>query len=403
MCTPFKTTRMILLVACALAATLAGCSNSDSTSPGETAPVVLVLGDGGSETHVASVLTAAGLTVRDGGPFYEFTGAGLDEADAVVLLTGVDYSHDMNDQGEAALVGFVRSGGGLVTSEWLSYSITKSGYDQIVNVVLPVEYGGSYGSGSETMTVMEADHPVTAGVAATFTSAGQSQWSVVAPRSDAVQLVRGSRSGAAVVAWETPGRVVAFNMAGEYGGADAWTADLDKLVANAAWWCGTGSRTAMQAAALDTLRLVARYLQIINDGDGSAGSLGSPGDFYVTLRLTDDTSPDIIELARRDGMLYQGVDGQNITINQAITAIVPRIDGQTVNARVSYYENDPGGPQASVGNTMTYVYSAASGCWDRQDTDACLGSGDDDVGKVHLSGAGDPLSTYLWWRVEVDP
>ena len=46
----------------------------------------------------------------------------IGDVDAVVLLAGVDYNHDMDDLGEAALVAFVGAGGGLLTTEWLAFS-----------------------------------------------------------------------------------------------------------------------------------------------------------------------------------------------------------------------------------------------------------------------------------------
>ena len=216
---------------------LTGCGGDDGgpTSPtptGETGPVVLLLGDGGSEAHVKAVLEADGFDVRDGGLFHEFTGAGLDEVDAVVLLAGVDYNHDMDDTGEAALVAFVQSGGGLVTTEWLSYSIDRTEFHRILAPILPVSYGGSYASGSETYTVV-VDHPVTENVPVNFATGDDSQFSTVAPRSGATQLVRGNRSGAAVVTWTQGGRVVSWNMAGEYGGENVWNAFMDRLLTGA--------------------------------------------------------------------------------------------------------------------------------------------------------------------------
>ena len=213
---------------------LTGCGSDDApTGPGApTGPTILLLGDGRSEVHVRSTLAAAGFAVRDGGLFHQFTGAGLDGAAAVVLLAGANYNHDMKDQGEAALVDFVGSGGGLLATEWLSYSISQSSYHQILRTILPVSYANSYSAGTETYSMM-LDHPVTEGLPATFTTGTQSQFSVVAPKTGAVQLVRGNRSGAAVVTWTKTGRVVSWNMAAEYGGSNVWNANMDQLLVNA--------------------------------------------------------------------------------------------------------------------------------------------------------------------------
>lgn len=231
--------KFIHIALCTLALSalcLAGCgSDDDPADPGggnNNGPVVLVLGDGGTEDHVKSTLSGAGFQVRDGGLFHEFTGDGLDEAAAVVLLAGIEYNNDMDDRGETALVAFVGAGGGLLTTEWLAYSIERSDHHQILQSVLPVSYAGSYASGGEAYTVM-LDHPVTEGLPDTFTTGSDSQYSSVAPKSGAAQLVRGSRSGHAVVTWTRGGRVVAWNMAGEYGGSNVWNGNMDQLLVNA--------------------------------------------------------------------------------------------------------------------------------------------------------------------------
>jgi hypothetical protein len=218
-----------------LAFSVAGCGDDDDspTGPQQPAgPTVLVLGDDRSETHVSATLADAGFEVRDGGLFHGFTGNGLDGVDAVVLLAGYDYDHDMQDTGEAALVAFVQAGGGLLTTEWLAFSIERSGYHQVLQTILPVRYGGSYGNGTETWNVL-VDHPVTENVPSSFATESSNQYSTVAPKSGATQLVRGSRSGASVVTWTRTGRVVSLNMAAEYGDRDVWNADLDQLFVDA--------------------------------------------------------------------------------------------------------------------------------------------------------------------------
>jgi hypothetical protein len=230
-----KTIRNILLLLSLTlsGALLQGCSDDDPATPSQPAgPTVLVLSDGGSEDHVTSTLKAAGFRVRDGGLFHEFTGGGLAGVDAVVLLAGVDYSHDMDDAGEAALVAFVKAGGGLLNTEWLNYSISQSKYHQVLKSILPVNYGGAYGSGNETYTVL-LDHAVTKDLPATFSTKAGTQYSVLSLKSGAFPLIRGSRSGTAVCSWTQGGRVISWNMAGEYGQGDVWTADLDRLLVNA--------------------------------------------------------------------------------------------------------------------------------------------------------------------------
>ena len=224
--------RPLIITLSLYAPLLAGCGEDSPSGPAAPAgPMILVLGDGSTEEHIESTLRAAGFAVRGGGLFHEFTGAGLDGVDAVVLLAGVDYNHDMNDQGETALVSFVASGKGLLTTEWLAFSIDRSGFHKILAPILPVRYAGSYAQGSETYSAT-VDHPVTENLPASFATGSESQYSTVAPKSGATQLMRGNRSGAAVVTWTQGGRVVSWNMAGEYGGEDVWNEHMNRLLVN---------------------------------------------------------------------------------------------------------------------------------------------------------------------------
>lgn len=226
----------LLIAALFLAAViLPGCSDESTLGPmdgsGPAAKRILVLEDGGTEVHVTDQLRAAGFHVRSGGLFQEFTGDGLEWADAVVLLTGVDDNHDMDDRGETALVQFVRDGGGLMTTEWLCYNGARQDFHQILLPILPVRYADFYASGSETWTA-SVDHPITKGVASSFATPSGTQFSVLAPRSGATRLVRGSRSSSAVTIWNQGGSVVTWSLAGEYGSGPYWNADLEQLLVN---------------------------------------------------------------------------------------------------------------------------------------------------------------------------
>jgi hypothetical protein len=389
-----------------LAVLLGGCGDDDPTAPGgqgDDGPrVILVLGDGGTETHVTSTLAGAGFEVRDGGPFHDFDGSGLDDVHAVVLLTGVEYNNDMNDDGEWALVDFVTRGGGLVTTEWLNYSIERSGFHQVIQAILPVTYGGSYSSGSETYAVM-VDHPVTAGLPETFTTSESMEYSELSPRDGAVQLVRGSDSGHAVVTWTVGGRVVSWNMAGEYGGEDIWSDEMDRLLMNAVDFVSEARQAPAVDLAYDTVEFEAFELTIIADGDGPAGSTSSPGDFFITVRIAAEIAGEEVELARRERVLVQAVDNEIVRPGITVSARLPRVDGQRFVARISYYENDPDGPQQSAGAGLVYAYDAANECWERLFEDSCLDGSADEFGDVFLEDyLGDPLNAELTWRLSVD-
>ena len=81
--------------------------------------------------------------------------------------------------------------GGLLHNEWLNYSVSRSNYHQTPKNILPT----------------------------TIETGEDSQFSVLAPRSGATQLVRGNRSGAAIVTWTKGGR--AHPAAGAGAGSSA--------------------------------------------------------------------------------------------------------------------------------------------------------------------------------------
>ena len=382
---------------------LAGCGGDDNPAAPtvgvpETPRAIMVLSDGGNEGHISTILADAGFDVRDGGPFQEFDGSGLDSIDAVVLLAGYDYAHDMIDDGEWALTEFVTGGGGLFTTEWLTLRI-RGGDNQIIQGLVPVIYDGS-GGGYEEYTVM-VDHPVTDGLPETFMIPDANEYGYLELKDGATELIRGSATGPALSTWTLGGHVVTWNATGVYGGEDVWSDELDRMIVNAVDFISAPRTGPTIDLAYDTILLEARKITIYNDGDGPPGG-GSEGDFYITVRIAADIGGEEIELARQDQVLVQGDDGTVRFLDIDAEVLVPRIDGQRVIARVSYYENDPDGPQQSAGTGMEYVFDEAAGCWYREVEDVCLDSEHYDYGDLFLEDyTGDPLSAKLGWRVSV--
>jgi hypothetical protein len=390
-----RISRQILLLT-ALLAVLAfapGCGGDDPTGPGGGRGTILVLGDGGTEDHVKATLDAAGFTVRDGGLFHEFTGDALNGVDAVVLLAGIDYNHDMIDAGEVALKNFVRSGGGLLTTEWLAYNAKRRGYNQVLDPILPVSYAGSYASGSETYTVME-DHPVTAGLPATFDTGEDSQYAVVGPRSGALQLIRGDRSGHAVVTWRRGGRIVSWNMTGEYGGSDVWNAHMNRLLVNAAGFvAGEGD----DPPSTTQFELATGFMNVTHDGDS-----GSEGDFYITMEIFDHSAgPDGV-VVDQEKVLVQVESGRVVSPGIVVAGDVPEIEGRRVSIHVSIYENDPGGPQAARGIEHLYAYNSKRDCWVKSNQSWCTETVND-VLKLRNEPGETALHTDLNWSLTIDP
>jgi len=403
MTTPRPHRHLALLLLGLLTLAVAGCGGDDDNNSNPTAPtdpsdpVILLLSDGGTEAHVDSVLAAAGFDVRDGGLFHEFTGEGLADADAVIVLAGPDYSNDMDDAGEMAIVSFVHGGGGLLTTEWLTWSIERHDYHQILQHVIPVSYAGSYDSGSETYTVVE-DHPVTANLPQTFTTGADGEFSRVEPKSGATPLIRGDSSGPAVVAWTQTGRAIHWNMAGAYGGEEIWTPAMDQLLVAAVDHISDHGQEAITPVPLSTFRVRATSLLVTQDGD--AGS--NPGDFYITLRLRDASGDEAVEIDAVEAVLYQANDGDNLSLGLEIGGVLPAIDGRVMQVRVQFIESDGGGLGPSVGTARTYVYDAEQDCWQSQEGSVCLGTGSQDLEFLEMRSVSDGVDAELLYRVVRD-
>lgn len=379
------------LVLALLVVSTAACGDSAPTdAEPDTPPTVMVLSDGGTEVHLTAILTAAGMTVVDGGPYGDFVGDGLENVDAVVLPAAIDWSDGMEPDGEAALVGYVLQGGGLFTIEWINYNR----YD-ILPAVLPADYGDDYFYETEQYSVV-VDDPVTEGLPSTFMPGPDHTQVLLDPKAGTTTWITGSESGAALVGWGAPGRVISWNGAAEYDGPDVWTEDLDRMVVNAIRHVSGGPRD-IQPADNSMISLVASELDITFDGDTSAGD----GDFYFDVRLTVEVNGVVYELDGRENVLRQGSDGEVIPVDVDATTTLPNVDDMEVTAWVSYLENDTG-PQATVEESVVFTYDAAGACWSPESSSACVSSGEVLVRNLVLKDdVGEPLDVSLEWTFGV--
>lgn len=195
---------------------------------------VLVLGDGGSEVDVGAVLAGAGYA-----PTYVPSVAGWNGSNPspqgfslVVLLDGVSYGSDMPAGGQAALLDYVAAGGGLVVMEWAAWEISNGRFQALAPLVPVTRASGATGVFGHLVV---ADHPVTAGVAATFHASSGVGLGV---RNSGTVLVEFANGSPAVVAkGYGRGRLVYFAHAGNYFGFRPFLGgDMRRLLQNAAGW-----------------------------------------------------------------------------------------------------------------------------------------------------------------------
>ena len=234
---------LLTLAALAALLALAACSGDDdpTTAPAVWNPKVLVLADNGTEDHVLHVLGAAGADTTRGGLWYEDQFEDVYLYDVVVLLNGVDYSHLMSDVAMARLVQFVAAGGGLITTEWLTYYAYKNA---MLTDILPVVDTSDYDYDPETLRPSPT-HPLAAGLPDSLTTGPDWSWITLVPDTTAAKnaqvAVTGDFGGPAVVTGtHGNGRTVSWGMAGTYDGDDIWTPGVEQLLTRIVTWAAGG-------------------------------------------------------------------------------------------------------------------------------------------------------------------
>lgn len=227
---------------------IAGCSNEDNPTAPEGIKnsdiKVLVLKDGGTEDSVYSVLSKQGFDVTVGEFFYTFDGKFVDNYNLIIFLNGVNYSNNITEDVQNRLKNYVRDGGILLTTEWMTYSIQTSNYYQVLKEILPSMYNGNYDYGTETY-VKEVNHPITEGLPVSFSISNEAwSYSITNVYSNSLSgnlkvLFSGSKSGAALTIGElNKGKTIHWNMAGAYDGNTIWTSEVKKILVNIARYSG---------------------------------------------------------------------------------------------------------------------------------------------------------------------
>jgi hypothetical protein len=125
----------------------------------------------------------------------------------------------------------------------------------------------------------------------------------------------------------------------------------------------TGTPATMIEVAIEASSLAVRF-----DCDG-----GDEGDFFISVRLRDTTGAEPVLLGEDTENLVQAPGGAlRSDLGIRASGFVPAVTGTTIVANVSFYENDPEGPQVTVGMGFTYIYDAAAPCWRLEGDDECL-------------------------------
>lgn len=228
---------LITLTLILTGAGLAGCGKS-STAPAAGGPrtQVLVLSDAGAEDSLIAVLRAAGLSVVEGEEAFEYDGGDLERFAAVVLPVGLRYGDSLSIQLAQRLQQYVAAGGGLLTTDWMSYYRTTT-FANMAPLIVARSVSSYRVDETETYTVLR-DHPVVAGLPASFALSARNSFAFT--RRDSVlhpgsrTLIQGSLSGAAVVVDSVGmGRVIHWNLAPGYGTPSPWNVAMRVLFVQA--------------------------------------------------------------------------------------------------------------------------------------------------------------------------
>jgi hypothetical protein len=196
-----------------------------------------MLRDGETEKTAADILTIAGfdVTLSDTLEYaWDGTNPSPDGFSTIVLFDGPTYETPMNESGQTALVDFVKSGGGLVFTEWIVNDAQR--HTTMADLIMLTRTSGS--NGTEMYSVIKS-HPVVEGIAETFSVTTGTN---VGMATSGTVLVTGSVAGDAVVVKEHElGRIVEFASAGNWDGYDPFAeANMQKLLVNAVSWAGAG-------------------------------------------------------------------------------------------------------------------------------------------------------------------
>ena len=170
----------------------------------------------------------------------QYNGAPID-APVIVLLDGAAevWGVDMPVSGQQALLDFVADGGGLMVTEWVLWDHMQHGQYVLLNTGLPAAIQDSWGTDSETFSVLLPGHPIAQNLPDQFRVEAISYSRLLALRGDVV--VAGKRTGASIIADATSGgRVVYCAFAGVSDGLsgtlDIRTEPMRLLMRNIVEW-----------------------------------------------------------------------------------------------------------------------------------------------------------------------
>lgn len=220
-------------------------------------------GNAAADTQVVNTLTGFGHTVTLGVQYPAFDGTqSLVGFDTVYLQTNYNWtSGNMPAAGQTALVNYVNSGGGLVTSEWYLWKIPSQGSFAILDTITPATPTGAFDSlGTATFAQSVADPVLNAGLPGSFSvpleSISGTRTSVTSTRPGATTFYTQDGGFLAVVGGQFgTGRVLNFNTVN----AQIQVADPEfaRLLSNSMNWTASANLVSAATPEPATVALLA--------------------------------------------------------------------------------------------------------------------------------------------------
>jgi hypothetical protein len=195
--------------------------------------------------ELATALEGAGFSVKFSDTdetLYNGKNPSPDSFSAVIHLNGATYGTSMPASGQQALVDYVKSGGGFISTEWNAYEYVYVSMSTMSDLILLDRSSGQEGDLTYNTVTAEAGHPVLDGIPSSFTfSGGANIGAATVFSSDASTVLMTGTGGDDVVVRELDkGRVVSFSHAGNYGSYDTLlNGTIQDLFINAAYWVST--------------------------------------------------------------------------------------------------------------------------------------------------------------------
>jgi fibronectin type 3 domain-containing protein len=241
-----------------------------------SAPKVLILRDYYSEDYLRPILEAAGMNVTisdDVASSWNGTNPSAKDFD-VIIFSGNDYYNNMSTEAQNSIVAFVNNGGGLLTSEWITYGRNYyNNFSEMDSLLLYEPSQWNYNYGDQTFTKI-GNHPITMDLPATFYVNYYHSGNIGGIKDGATSILSGNwLPNAVAVKQYGKGRIVQFAIDG-YSFVDMCQTDsaIKKLFINSVNW-------AAKSTEGNTIRA---NITLSNEGcNGFEGQLSSSTRFFA--------------------------------------------------------------------------------------------------------------------------